>query len=131
MELIAVQSQKPSTNFGQARGQAAGTAAEKLSEPVIIAWKDDTTGHFGPEVPGGSADRWHDYGESHGGKLEVTVGDDFHFIFSEASEFHTPELALSNLTAEDGTTFLCLTAACTEEDRRELGQAFGGGTGDG
>ncbi len=80
------------TDFSDARRAAFGKAAEKLSQPVIIAWKDDKTDRFAPEIPGGKGDRWHDYGESNGGKLELNVGHDFHFIFSEAADFEEPDI---------------------------------------
>lgn len=129
METISVSTENQMTDFSDARRQAVGKAAELLSDPVIIAWKDDHTGHFAPEIPGGTDDRWHDYGESNGGKLEMTVGDDFHFIFSEAADFDEPDLNLSTINEKDGTTVLCLNDACTKEDRQRMGYFAGGGIG--
>lgn len=129
METMNVPVKNPSADFVEARRQAVGKAGEVLSKPVIIAWKDDKTRRFGPEIPGGSDDRWHDYGESYGGRLELTVGDDFHFIFTEASDFEEPDLNLASIAEEDGTTILCLDEACTEEDRRRMGYFAGGGIG--
>lgn len=96
MESINVAVENPSIEFNEVRCMAAGNATESFSDPVIIAWKDDNTGGFGPEIPGGSSDRWHDYGVSNDGKLEVTVGDALHFIFSEATDFDEPDLNLSS-----------------------------------
>lgn len=127
METINV-SANPN-DFTQARREAMGKASEKLSEPVIIAWKDDKADRFAPEIPGGKGDRWHDYGESNGGKLELNVGDDFHFIFSEAADFDEPDINLSSINEADGSTILCVNNACTAEDLERLGHFAGGGIG--
>lgn len=129
METMNVSAENQPGDFLAARRQAAGKAGEILSDPVIVAWKDDKTGRSGPEIPGGASDRWHDYGESNGGKLELTVGDDFHFIFTEAAEFESPDLNLSSISESDGTTILCLNDACTDEDLERMGYFKGGGMG--
>ena len=129
METITLPVENASTDFREARRLAVGKAGEILSKPVIVAWKDDKTSRFGPEVPGGTGDRWHDYGESFSGKLELTVGDDFHFIFTEAVDFEEPDLNLSSISEKDGTTILCVNNACTEEDLRQMGHFPGGGVG--
>ena len=63
MQTITIP-QHTTTNFAQARQLAVGKANEMLTKPVIVAWKDDQNGKFAPEIPGGTGDRWHDYGES-------------------------------------------------------------------
>ena len=130
MEAMTMPILETSPDLTEARRQAVGKAGEMLNEPVIVAWKDDRTGRFGPEIPGAAKDRWHEYGESNAGSLEVSVGNEYHFIFAEAADVEEPELNLSNITQGDGTTFLCLNDACAEEDCRRIGQSFGGGTGD-
>ena len=115
-------------DFSQARRAAVGKAGEVLHRPVIVAWKDDTNGKFAPEIPGGKGDRWHDYGESNEGGLELQVGRAYHFIFTDAEGFEEPDLNLASLE-DHGTKFLCLNDACTEEDRQKLGYFPGGGVG--
>lgn len=127
MDSIQLTVESSLTDFSQARRQAVGKAAEIMSDPVIIAWKDDKTNRFGPQLPGASKDRWHDYGESNGGTLELSVGDSFHFIFTEASGFDEPDLNISSIPEDDGTNILCLNDACTEDDRRQMGYFPGGG----
>jgi hypothetical protein len=117
------------TDFSDARRAAFGKAAEKLSQPVIIAWKDDKTDRFAPEVPGGKGDRGHDYCESNGGKPELNVGHDFHFIFSEAADFEEPDINLTSISERTGTTILCVNNACTAEDLERRGHFPGGGIG--
>lgn len=127
MQRIALHDQQVS-NFGQARRVAVDKAGEFLARPVIVAWKDDQNGRFAPEIPGGMGDRWHDYGESNKGVLELEVGDAFHFIFTDAEGFEEPDLNLATLE-DNGTRFLCLNDACTEEDKQKLGYFPGGGLG--
>ena len=129
METIAIPANQSSTDFSEARRLAVNWASEKLNDPVIVAWKDDKTSKYGPEIPGGTTDRWHEYAQSHDGKLELKVGDAFHFIFVEAADFEEPDLNLTSVSEDDGTTFLCLNDACTEEDRQRLGYFPGGGMG--
>jgi len=115
-------------DFTQARLTAVGKAGEDLTKPVIVAWKDDRNGKFAPAIPGGTGDRWHDYGTSNEGMLELQVADKFHFIFTDADGFDEPDTNLTSLE-DNGTKFLCLNDACTEEDRQRLGYFPGGGMG--
>lgn len=115
-------------DFVQARRTAVGKAGEMLARPVIVAWKDDRSGKSAPEIPGGKAGRWHDYGESNDGVLELEVANDYHFIFTEAEGFDEPDMNLATLD-DNGTRFMCLNNACTEEDKEKLGYFPGGGLG--
>jgi hypothetical protein len=108
-------------DFSEARREAAYKAAEVLSKPVIIAWKDDEKNRFAPEIPGGK--------ENMGGRLELTVGNNFHFIFTEAEDFEEPDLNLTSIEESDGNTILCTNNACSEEDRMRMGYFSGGGIG--
>lgn len=118
----------PDTNvrdFSQARRAAVDKAGEILSSPVIVAWKDDNSGKSAPEIPGGKGDRWHDYGESNEGVLELQVGNPYHFIFMEAEGFVEPDINLASLE-DHGKKFLCLNDACTKEDLEKIGYLGGG-----
>ena len=128
MQTVTLPAQNTS-DFANARLQAIGKANEMLTKPVIIAWKDDQADKFAPEIPGVTGERWHDYGESNGGKLELQVGDKFHFIFSEADDFEEPDLNIASIPGDDGSHFLCLNNTCTDEDRQRLGYFPGGGLG--
>ena len=129
MEIIDLKPGDNVIDFKQARRQAAGKAGELMKEPVIITWKDETNGMAAPEIPGASQQRWQDYAENFGGKLEVNIGDQFHFVFSEAENFDTPDINVATLTEQDGTRILCTEGACTEQERQALGYFAGGGTG--
>ncbi|MDP3585726.1 MAG: AF1514 family protein [Thiobacillus sp.] len=115
-------------DFSQARRAAVDKAGEVLARPTIVAWKDDKSGKMAPEIPGGKGDRWHDYGESNEGVLELQIGKAYHFIFTDADGFTEPDMNLATLD-DNGKAFLCLNDACTEEDKQKLGYFPGGGMG--
>jgi hypothetical protein len=131
MYTISIPAKEPSINFLAAREQAVDKAEEVLSEPVIVAWKDDKTGRFGPEIPGGVGNRWHNYGENYGGKLELTVGNNYHFIFTDSAQLDKPDINLYSISKEKGGYFLCLNEACTDEDRKQFGVPYSRDRGNG
>jgi hypothetical protein len=128
MVTINVATADPPGGFGEARRQAVGKAGEALTSPVIVAWKDDT-GASGPRFPEARAIAGTNTAQATGGRLVLTVGDAFHFIFAEAADFEEPDLNLSSISEADGTTILCLNDACTEDGRRRMGHFAGGGIG--
>jgi len=92
--------------------QLAATFADndaEVIEPVLVAWYDRKTARMSPAIEGADLrTRWHDYGESHGGKLEIDVGDDFAFIYADSSAFDPYEASpYSNLTDDLGNEFVC------------------------
>jgi hypothetical protein len=110
-----------------ARDQAVKKARESLTEPVVLSWRDDRTDTIAPEIPGAATpERWKDYGVANGGKLEVDVGGDYHFVVGEAADFKEPHSLFTNVKDAEGNTYLCITGACTEEDRRRINEGFGG-----
>jgi hypothetical protein len=63
-------------------------ADSELLEPELVAWIDRPSAMASPVLEGcGGPDGWRHYGVSHGGRLEVDVGDDAVFIFAESSPF--------------------------------------------
>jgi hypothetical protein len=109
-----------------ARDQAVTTARESLTQPVVLSWRDDKTNLIAPEIPGAvTPQRWEEYGMANGGKLEVHVGDDYHFILGEAADFEQPQDQFSNILDAEGNAYFCLNEACTEEDRRRINEGFG------
>lgn len=98
-------------NYKMASGLAA-TLADKdpdLIDPVMIAWHDKQAARMSPVIAGADVNtRWHDYGESHGGKLEVDVNGEFDFVFADSSAFDeygpSPYISLHDKT---GNEYLC------------------------
>ena len=80
--------------FESARGLAHSLAESdaELIEPELIAWIDRTSALVSPVLQGSSeSNGWHEYGVSHGGLLEIDVGGDAAFIFTESSPFDSYE----------------------------------------
>ena len=90
----------------------AATRAEmdkEVIEPVLVAWHDRKAGRMSPVIEGADLNnRWRDYGASHGGKLEIDVGNDFAFIYADASAFDLYGASpYSNLHDAAGNEYLC------------------------
>lgn len=91
--LNASQSSSPATpasRFDSARALAFSLAEADgdLLEPELVAWIDRSAAKASPVLEGcGGPDGWHNYGVSHGGRLEVDVDGEASFIFAESSPF--------------------------------------------
>lgn len=98
-------------DYRMASGLAA-TLADKdpyIIEPVVIAWHDKKAARMSPVIEGGDINtRWHDYGESHGGKLEIDVNGEFDFIYADSSAFepYGPSPYI-NVKDKKGNEYLC------------------------
>ncbi|TCV90587.1 AF1514 family protein [Sulfurirhabdus autotrophica] len=79
-----------------------------IIEPVMVAWHDKKTSRMSPVVEGSVNTRWHDYGESHGGKLEVDINGEYEFIYGDSSAFeeYGPSPYV-NLHDENGIEYIC------------------------
>ena len=80
-----------------------------IIDPVMVAWHDKRTSRMSPVVEGGDINtRWHDYGESHGGKLEIDINGEYDFIFADSSAFESygPSPYI-NLHDQLGNEYLC------------------------
>jgi hypothetical protein len=81
----------------------------ELGDPVLVAWHDRRAAMMSPAIEGGDIDtRWHDYGESHGGRIEIDVNGDFDFVFADCAAFegYGPSPYV-NLSDTRGTKYLC------------------------
>lgn len=95
--------------------QAAALAAKfaeddrDVIEPVLVAWYDRKGARMSPVIEGADLrSRWHDYGASHGGKLEIEIGGDFAFIYADSSAFDPYDPSpYSNLKDKDGNEYIC------------------------
>jgi hypothetical protein len=97
----------------QAASSLAKDAAKenKMKDPTIIAWHQNSKLGTTPYYDGANPDTWWEkYGEGNGGRLEVSVGDDYQFIMMDARGYDTVgELPLRNLTDSKGNPYLCYT----------------------
>lgn len=103
----------PATDLNYLKAaQLAAALADKdaeVIEPVLVAWYDRKGGKMSPVIEGADLrTRWHDYGASHGGKLEIDVAGDFTFVYADASAFDPYEASpYANLRDAKGEEYLC------------------------
>ena len=79
------------------------------TEPIVVAWHDKPHSRMSPVIEGGDLNtRWHDYGASHGGQLEVSVNGEYDFIFADSVQYETgfPSPYVSVRDAK-GEEYLC------------------------
>lgn len=111
MRQAHIQDSGLALSYQQAAALAAKLADDDrdVIDPVLVAWYDKKGARMSPVIEGADLhSRWHDYGASHGGKLEVEVGDDFAFIFADSSAFDAYEASpYSNLKDKDGNEYIC------------------------
>ncbi len=97
----------------------AAMFAEKdpdIIDPVVVAWYDHKSSRMSPVLEGCAIETsWHDYGESHSGKLEIDVNGEFDFIFADSSPFETygptRPSPYVNMHDQTGKEYVCLISA--------------------
>jgi hypothetical protein len=102
-------------DYRTAKGLAAAFADKvtNIVDPVMVAWHDKKAARMSPVIEGADINtRWHDYGQSHGGRLEVDVNGEFDFIFADSSAFeeYGPSPYV-NLHDQLGNEYICLTSS--------------------
>ncbi len=110
---LASGNRKPDFESSKAFAFSIAESSKEFIEPELIAWYDRTTAMESPVLEGCSDSYgWHDYGASHGGRLEVDVDGKKTFIFAESSPFdsyehfgHGPFL---NIHDSKGNEMICL-----------------------
>lgn len=113
MRNVHIDYHGPDPGF-QAASLLAKDAAKdnQMKDPTIMAWhRNSRLGATMPFYDGANPDTWWEkYGEGNGGRLEVSVGDDYQFIMMDARGFETVgDIPLRNLTDSDGNQYVCYT----------------------
>jgi len=100
--------------FESARALAFSLAESdgEMLEPELVAWIDRPSTQASPVLEGcGGPNAWHDYGVSHGGRIEVDVDGMASFIFAESSPFdsyaHFGPGPFRNLRDAQGNESVC------------------------
>lgn len=113
MRNIHIDYHGPDKGFQAASLLAKNAAKEnQMKEPTIMSWHQSSRlGETTPFYDGANPETWWEkYGEGNGGRLEVSVGDDYQFIMMDARGYETVgDLPLRNLTDRDGNPYLCFT----------------------
>jgi hypothetical protein len=130
MRNVHIDYQGTALNFLSASSLAKDLARENhMQDPTIMAWHQ----HSRPMpayYDGANPDTWWEkYGEGNGGRLGISVGDDYQFIMMDARGYEkVGEMPLRNLSDGEGNEYLCFTpllgkaankptaAACTQLD---------------
>lgn len=111
METIRIDYQGTDLSFAKALQLARGAAmAQRMQEPAVLAWHQRSSHAMSPSYDGADPSSWWEkYGAGNGGRLEISVGDEFDFVVMETRGFETvDQLPLRNLVAEDGQEYICL-----------------------
>ena len=113
MRNVHIDYSGPDHGFMAASLLAMKAAKEnQMKDPTIMAWhKSSKLGATPPYYEGANPETWWEkYGEGNGGRLEVSVADDFRFIMMDARGYETVgELPLRNLKDSEGNEYLCYT----------------------
>ncbi len=112
MRNVHIDYQGPDHGFLAASLLAKDAAREnQMKDPTIVSWHQDSRQGVTPCYEGANPETWWEkYGEGNGGRLEVSVGDDYQFIMMDARGYETVgELPLRNLTDKEGNQYLCYT----------------------
>jgi hypothetical protein len=82
-----------------------------MHSPAIIAWYQHSSQAMSPSYDGANpASWWEKYGEGNGGRMEVSVGEEFDFVLMDTQGFETvDQLPVRNLVAENGQEYICLS----------------------
>lgn len=96
-------------DYKTANSIAHSVAGMVDAEPTMVAWHDARMHKMSPAIEGADVqNRWRDYGETHGGNVNISVNGDFDFIFADSTEFeelgHSPFISLQD---SEGNQFLC------------------------
>ncbi len=110
MKEIYLRVQGIDMDFRKANVLARSVAAFFEKEPAVVAWHDAARRQMSPVIEGADTrSRWRDYGKAYGGDLNVSVNDDYDFIFADSSDFqgleHSPYVAVRD---KQGHEYLCL-----------------------
>lgn len=81
----------------------------QMQQPTIMAWHSRYD--MSPGFEGGNPDSWWEkYGEGNGGRLEVSVGNDYAFVMMDARGYETlDDIPLRNLKDSEGRQYVCYT----------------------
>jgi hypothetical protein len=114
-------------DYRSARELAMRCAGEQLEveSPELIAWHDGRQARMSPAIEGADIDtRWRDYGASHCGCLEISVGA-YDFIFADGAPYedYGPSPYV-NLSDARGQQYLCLRNGLHEAHTPEPDACF-------
>lgn len=124
MRRIHIDSTAMALDYLVARQLASARAKREsgIGEPVLMAWHDRQASTMSPVIEGGDVNtRWHDYGESHDGQLEIDVNGDYDFVFADSSAFEAyGQSPYVNLSDGSGNSYLCQRSLLRDPHQPEV-----------
>lgn len=125
MKRIQIDYPGAGLDYKVARELAASRAIHdpEIKEPVVMAWHDKRASMMSPVIEGGDLDtRWRDYGESHGGQIEVNVNGEYDFVFADGAAFEAyGPSPYVNLSDASGNDYLCQRGLLRDPHQPEKG----------
>lgn len=112
MRNIHIDYQGDALNFHSASNLAKGIAREnQMQQPTIMSWHQHSNQSMSPYYDGANPDSWWEkYGEGNGGRLEVSVGDEYQFVMMDSRGYEIlGQMPLRNLSDDAGNQYLCFT----------------------
>jgi hypothetical protein len=126
MRNVHIDYQGAALNYQSASLLAKGVAREnQMQDPTIMSWHKHGIQNMPPCFDGANPDTWWEkYGEGNGGKLEISVGDEYQFMLMDARGYETlGEMPLRNLSDEQGNQYLCYTPLLGKTSHRPTAEA--------
>jgi hypothetical protein len=82
-----------------------------MQDPTIMSWHQRRSA-MPAYYEGANPDTWWEkYGEGNGGRLEISVGEDYQFVMMDARGYETHgAVPLRNLSDSQGNQYLCYVA---------------------
>lgn len=110
MKNIHIDNLGQNTSFQGASSLALSMAREhQMKEPAIMSWHRQGNQSMSPSFEGANPNSWWEkFGEGNGGRMQVSVGDEFAFVMMDTRAYQTVgELPLRNLSDSHGNQYLC------------------------
>lgn len=124
MKHVQIHSTGTELDYEAACALAASFAANdpEIETPVVVAWHDKRLSRMSPVIEGADiATRWHDYGASHCGCLEVDVNGEYDFVFADSAPYdqYGPS-PYANLFDGQGHEYICQINALRDPHRPDM-----------
>lgn len=124
MKQVQIHSTGTDLDYQAACALAVSFAASdpEIETPVVVAWHDKRLARMSPAIEGADINtRWHDYGASHCGCLEVDVNGEYDFVFADSAAYdeYGPS-PYANLSDGEGHEYICQINALRDPHRPDM-----------
>lgn len=119
MKEVNISIQGMDLDYKTAHRVANSVAGLFNQEPALIAWHDEPHQKMSPAIAGADIhSRWHDYGESYGGTVNISINGDYDFIYGDSAQFEGLEEPHPYIQVRDrqGNEYFCLPSSLKDPD---------------